>query len=219
MIAGRVLALALVAVAAAVAWRERTQPLPAEFRLVLGGQPYHARYDAALRRLDLGYGPDAGAGLPELRYADAVLTGDEPAQAAKDWLFERRPRLPRGRLELELMRLRPDDVRPFWLPWVEPPPAREPITVEVLNGSGRPGVASAAKKVLRLQGADVVSTGNSDVLETRTVVYDRLGRHENAQAVRRWLGCEAAAAVTRPDPKRLVDVDVTVSIADDCPLQ
>lgn len=223
MIAGRLLALALMTGTAAVAVHERRHPLPSEFRLTFGRPPqieYRARYDASRRLLHVGYSPAAdpgGEGLPVLSEPELLPLRDDPAQAAKDWLLSRPLRVPRSALELQLLRLKAEDIRPAWLPWVEPPAPKDPVTVEILNGSGRPGVASAAKKVLRLQGADVVDIGNSDTLETRTIVYDRTGRHENAQAVRRWLGCEAAAAVTRPDPKRLVDV--TVLIADDCPMQ
>lgn len=223
MIAGRALALLLLAGVAAVARQERRNPVPAEFRLTFGRPAqleYRARYDAGRRLLHIGYSPSAypgGEGLPVVAEAEVPPLRDDPAQAAKDWLLERPLRLPRTALEFELLRLKPEEIRPAWLPWAEPPVPKEPVTVEIFNGTGKPGVASAAKKVLRLQGADVVETGNSDLIETRTIVYDRTGRHENAQAVRRWLGCEAAAAVTRPDPKRLVDV--TVLIADDCPMQ
>lgn len=163
-------------------------------------------------------------------------SGDEPAVGGAETLTRARDvrhwtRLrgfERWLLALELARLSSEGVRPAWLPEgpagrdflkrLPEPPADAPpsITVEVLNGTGRPGFASQAKRVLRFGGADVVTTGNSDLLESRTLIYDRVGRFENALAVRRMLGCPAAATATQLDPKRLVDVSVT--LADDCPL-
>lgn len=183
------------------------------------------------------------AAAPEPEWLDLPVesdpespTGDEPAVAGAEALTRAREvghwaRLrgfDRWLLALELARLRPEQVRPAWLPEGEAgraflkrlpePPADAPpsITVEVLNGTGKPGFASQAKRVLRFGGADVVTTGNSDLLEGRTLVYDRVGRFENALAVRRMLGCPAAATATQLDPKRLVDVSVV--LADDCPL-
>ena len=132
-------------------------------------------------------------------------------------------------LALELQRLRPEDLRPAWLPPdiqasgllnrlilnSDGPPAPERVTVEVLNASTKPGIASRAKNILRLKGADVMSVGNV-ARQERTIVYDRTGRFENAAAVARMLGCPEARALTRLDLKRLVDVSVV--LAEDCPL-
>ena len=132
-------------------------------------------------------------------------------------------------LALELRRLSAGGVRPAWLP--EPAsrqdylarlqapseaPAEEtgPIIVEVLNTSGRKGLASEATKVLRLRGADVVGYGNTETAAARTMVYDRTGRIEKASAVRDMLGCRAAGIVTQVNPKTLVDVSVL--LAEDC---
>jgi len=68
-----------------------------------------------------------------------------------------------------------------------------------------------------LNGADVMSVGNAGGPLNRTLVYDRTGGFENAAAVRRMLGCAQAQALTQVDLKRLVDV--TVVLAEDCPLQ
>lgn len=119
---------------------------------------------------------------------------------------------------LELWSLNAASIRPAWLSEDATAQTREgrSIAVEVLNGSGKTGLASQAKKILRLRGVDVVATGNLDARQARTIVYDRTGRYEDAEAVRRMLGCPSAAAVTRIDPKRLVDASVL--LADDCPL-
>jgi hypothetical protein len=52
--------------------------------------------------------------------------------------------------------------------------------------------------------------------QERTVVYDRTGRFENAAAAARMLGCPTARPLTQVDIKRLVDVSVV--LAEDCPL-
>lgn len=191
---------------------------------------YSVVYDPRQRLLHLIYIPKAfpAAGLPVFRAKIAETTDEEPAQLAKDWLLSlRRP--PEGSWQglsrfdqllvfLELSRLDAASIRPAWLSEDAPAPARESrsITAEILNGSGKTGLASQAKKILRLRGVDVVATGNLDARQSRTIVYDRTGRYEDAEAVRRMLGCSSAAAVTRIDPKRLVDA--SVMLADDCPL-
>jgi len=192
--------------------------------------------------------PEAGIGpgLPVWRGTLPASSGEPPLDAV-DWLA-RRAREPRSwprtlspsdfaawtwfdrlALALELQRLRPEDLRPAWLPpdaqagalldrlilGAEDGPQPERITVEVLNSSAQPGIASRAKNILRLQGADVMSVGNV-ARQQRTVVYDRAGRFENAAAVARMLGCPAARALTQVDIKRLVDVSVV--LAEDCPL-
>jgi hypothetical protein len=187
-----------------------------------------------------------GPGLPVWRGALAA-SSDEPPLDAADWLA-RRIREPRSWLRnfyasrdaagsrfdrfllaLELQRLGPQALRPAWLPpedqaggWLNRlilgggSAAPERITVEVLNASTEPGAAGRAKNILRLKGADVMSVGNV-ARQARTIVYDRTGRFENASAVARMLGCPAAArALTQMDLKRLVDVSVV--LADDCPL-
>ncbi len=131
-------------------------------------------------------------------------------------------------LALEASRLDPSRVRPAWLPegplrghlitrLLAPPVPRPkqapPIRTEVLNASGIKGVASNATKVLRSKGVDVVYYGNARP-RTQSVVYDRLGRIENALAVAGSLGCPSAEAITRVEPRSLVEV--TVLLAEDC---
>ena len=154
-----------------------------------------------------------------------LRTARPGGRAASPW-----PRVDRLLLAWELSRLKPASLRPAWLPAQERlgallgrclrPAAGEEggghVTVEVLNASAKTGIASRAKNILRLEGADVMSVGNADGAPARTVVFDRVGRFENAAAVARMLGCPAAVAATQVDLKRLVDV--TVVLTDDCPL-
>lgn len=203
--------------------------------------------EAAGARLDaLAPGLGIGAGLPVWRGTQPDSSAEPPLDAA-DWIA-RRIREPRTWLKtfspsgsaawpwfdrlllaLELQRLGPERLRPAWLPpedqagallsrlvrGADGQPAPERITVEVLNASPKPGIASRAKNILRLNGADVMSVGNVSG-QGRTIVYDRAGRFENAAAVARMLGCPSARALTKVDLKRLVDVSVV--LAEDCPL-
>jgi hypothetical protein len=226
----------------AAALRGGAEPDPAADRLTEAAASY-----LAIRVPEYQVWP----GLPIWRAA-APKGSDDPALDARDWLLRRsgglfwpgilrRTRSPgtagpgwswldRILLAAELQRLRPENVRPAWLPPEEsigpvfgrylspepPDPASEHITVEVLNASARPGIASRAKNLLRLKGADVMSVGNTDAPRSRTMIYDRTGRFDNAAEVRRILGCPLARTVTQVDLKRLVDVSVV--LAEDCPL-
>lgn len=170
-------------------------------------------------------------------WAAPVGLWTEPPAAAKSWLLARGtvPRaagagglgfVDRLLLGLELRRIAEDAVRPAWLAEKEDrrnyfdgllsprKPGEAALTVEVFNASPRKGLASQATKVLRWRGADVVGLGNAAAPAERTFVYDRTGRFENAAAAREMMGCRAAEAVTRIEPKRLVDV--TIVLAEDC---
>ncbi len=96
-------------------------------------------------------------------------------------------------------------------------PDERALAVEVLNATQKIGIATQAKKILRWEGADVVATGNAEAPRERTLIYDRLGRIENAEAVRRMLDCPSAETLTAVDSGRAVDV--TVVLAEDCPLR
>lgn len=172
---------------------------------------------------------ESAAGWPDL----------EPPLAAREWLLRRLhgrgfwreavQGVDRLILALEWQRLSPESVRASWLPEEEddrrtlfgrllakPSSAEGPApNVEILNATGRPGVASLAKDVLRLQGVDVINVGNAPGARPDTVVYDRTGRVENAQAVREKLGCLQARAATQIKTEKLVDV--TVVLGADCP--
>ena len=80
------------------------------------------------------------------------------------------------------------------------------ITVEVLNGSGRSGLARAATRLLRRQGLDVVFFGNADALLDSTRVIVRRGDPGAGRDVRDALGL--GRIMLQPDTLRRVDVSV-----------
>ena len=90
---------------------------------------------------------------------------------------------------------------------VRVPTLEDRIRVEVLNGSGVPGVAGQATELLRDQGFDVVYFGNeSSFARDSSVVLDRTQRDGVLEMVSRSLGI--AAARTDLDASLLVDVTV-----------
>ena len=86
-----------------------------------------------------------------------------------------------------------------------PSPERR-ITVEVLNGTGRAGVARAATRMLRHRGLDVVYFGNADEPVDSTRVIVRRGDPGRGRDVRLALG--VGQIVVEPDTLRRVDVSV-----------
>lgn len=84
--------------------------------------------------------------------------------------------------------------------------------VEVLNGTGEPGVAQQAAEVLRRGGFDVVYFGNAgsfDIL--RTKVIDRVGSRLLADSVARWLGVHTLEV----DPDVTLYLDATIILGRD----
>ena len=86
-----------------------------------------------------------------------------------------------------------------------PSPARR-VTVEVLNGTRRAGVARAATRMLRRRGLDVVYFGNAEERADSTRVIVRRGDPGRGRDVREALG--AGRIVVEPDTLRRVDVSV-----------
>jgi hypothetical protein len=86
------------------------------------------------------------------------------------------------------------------------PSAERRVTVEVLNGTRRSGVARAATRMLRRNGLDVVYFGNADEAAESTLVIVRRGDPAQGRDVRRALG--AGRIVVQPDTIRRVDVSV-----------
>ena len=85
-----------------------------------------------------------------------------------------------------------------------PSPDRR-ITVEVLNGTRRSGVARAATRMLRRRGLDVVFYGNAEAVDSTRVIVRR-GDPGRGRDVRQALG--AGRVVVEPDTLRRVDVSV-----------
>mgnify|MGYP001390749214 CR=1 FL=1 len=80
------------------------------------------------------------------------------------------------------------------------------IVVEVLNGSGRSGLARLGVRRLRRLGFDVVYFGNAEPPVDTTQVLLRRGDTDNAERVRNAIG--VGRIVTRADTLRRVDVTV-----------
>jgi hypothetical protein len=99
------------------------------------------------------------------------------------------------------------------------PPARTPvalagnerIVVEVLNGSGRRGLARVATRELRQAGFDVVYFGTTSETLRQTQVLARRGDSTAATRVARALGSGAVRVAL----DTLLRVDVTVILGDD----
>ena len=85
------------------------------------------------------------------------------------------------------------------------PTVEHRVTVEVLNGSGRPGLARVATRVLRQQGLDVVYLGNGPAVDSTTVLVRR-GDEAAGKQVRRALD-QGRLKLAR-DSTRHVDVSV-----------
>lgn len=87
----------------------------------------------------------------------------------------------------------------------------ERVLVEVLNGSGRRGLARVATRVLRQAGFDVVYFGTAPESVRVTQALARRGDSAAAARVARALGSTRARVLT----DTLLRVDVTVLLGDD----
>jgi hypothetical protein len=90
-------------------------------------------------------------------------------------------------------------------------PEGKRVLVEVLNGSGRRGLARAATRVLRQAGFDVVYFGTVRETGSPTVALARRGDSTAAARVARALGASAVRVAT----DTLLRLDVTVILGDD----
>ncbi|MBI3288750.1 MAG: LytR C-terminal domain-containing protein [Elusimicrobia bacterium] len=88
------------------------------------------------------------------------------------------------------------------------------VVVEVLNATSRPGLAAQASKMLRSKGVDAMPLATAPRSRARTMVYDRTGDFAKAARVREALDCPTAAAATRVDALR--GVDVSIEMGEDC---
>lgn len=86
------------------------------------------------------------------------------------------------------------------------------VRIEVLNGAGQAGLARAAMEQLRERGFDVVYFGNArEFGHDSSVVLDRVGREEAAQAVANALGI----GNVRSEPDSTLLLEVTVILGKD----
>ncbi len=123
-------------------------------------------------------------------------------------------------LVLEAYRTSPRAIRLHWLgsPDDVPETVRrilgpedEPgglLQVELLNASGRQGLALAATKALRAQGLDVVAFGNAPTEEETTLLIDRGAWPARAERAARAIGCPDAEVLARPDPRAAAPVAI-----------
>ena len=83
------------------------------------------------------------------------------------------------------------------------------ITVEVLNASGKPGLAKVATRLLRRAGIDVVAFGNAPesvgTLDSTRIAVRR-GTNDVGERVRKPLGVGRVSL--QPDTTRLLDASV-----------
>lgn len=87
------------------------------------------------------------------------------------------------------------------------PGEQERLTAEVLNGSGKPGLARTATRVLRRGGVDVLFFGNSEAPPTdSTRLLVRQGDGSAARRAARLLG--VGLPQRAPDSTRRVDVTI-----------
>lgn len=93
------------------------------------------------------------------------------------------------------------------LAWPVPPPEQR-VVVEVLNATGRTGVARLAARLLRAEGLDVIALGNADSALATTQVIIRRGSGAGARDAVRALG--AGRVSTATDTLRRVDLTVLV---------
>ena len=93
----------------------------------------------------------------------------------------------------------------------DPPPTEGRVRIEVLNGSGKAGLARAATERLRDAGFDVVYFGNAARGADSSVVIARSPDDRNARAVARRLGIRPV----RSDPDTTLLLEVTVVLGKD----
>jgi calcineurin-like phosphoesterase len=87
------------------------------------------------------------------------------------------------------------------------PSGEDRVVVEVLNASGRDGLARRVARQLRSRGLDVVNFGNESPSDSTRVLLRR-GAPEAAEQVRGALG--QGTVVVAPDTLRRVDVTVVL---------
>jgi hypothetical protein len=102
--------------------------------------------------------------------------------------------------------VQPGSVETEGLAWPVPGETGPVVTAEVLNGTGRTGLARIGTRLLRSRGIDVIASGNADAPAVDTRILLRRAAPEAAEAVRRALGI--GAVETAIDSTRRLDVTV-----------
>lgn len=87
------------------------------------------------------------------------------------------------------------------------PDGEETAVAEVLNGTGRSGLARLGARLLRSHGIDVITYGNGDS-SAQTLILVRRGNQRRARLVRSALG--VGEIREEPDSTRRVDVTVVL---------
>ncbi|HVP18662.1 MAG TPA: LCP family protein [Spirochaetia bacterium] len=94
------------------------------------------------------------------------------------------------------------------------PPDTLSITVEVLNGTRTPGLATRARELLQSFDLEVMPPNNADNDQYQnTVVLDRKGRLDDAKKVADIIRC--SRIYSKPDPQMDQAVDITVILGRD----
>ncbi|MBM3321451.1 MAG: LytR C-terminal domain-containing protein [Candidatus Eisenbacteria bacterium] len=89
----------------------------------------------------------------------------------------------------------------------------KPVTVQVLNGCGKAGLALDVSRFLRENACDVVEMGNADHFRYETTkIIARTDNLEAAEWVRRVLGAGDVSSAPNPD----LLLDVTLVVGSDC---
>jgi hypothetical protein len=87
-----------------------------------------------------------------------------------------------------------------------------PVSVEILNGCGKPGIAERTSEYLMEHGFDIMYVGNADDFNyPETVIVDRTGDRCKARAVAKALGTGGVIYQTTS----VFFVDVTVILGND----
>lgn len=96
---------------------------------------------------------------------------------------------------------------------IDPDPAliSNVIQIEVLNGCGVPGVATAYTSTLRSYGFDVVETGNYDHFDVEnTFVISRSSKMENARRVASAIGIPESQILREESHEFYLDVTLII---------
>lgn len=86
---------------------------------------------------------------------------------------------------------------------------KHPIRIELLNGSGRPGLAGQLASYLRDGGFDVLDVSNADRSDYRsTIVVNRTEASDPGRIVAEYLGTRHL--IQQTGPQEMIDVTVIV---------